>query len=106
MRSASFMRPPDQEDTYKIGDRVEVFCDHEDSAGQRIRDWLKGTVVQIDNKLVAVQFRENVYLTDGWMVPDRILWFPLDSNNVRPYVYKRKKFDPLEEIDLDSLNLF
>jgi len=100
------MRPPDDEEAYKIGDRVEGFCDHEDSDAQRIRDWLKGTIVQIENKLIAVQFRENVYLTDGWMVPDRILWFPLDSTNIRPYVYKKKKSDPLEEIDLDSLNLF
>jgi len=106
MRNTNYMRPPDEEEAYKIGDRVEVFCDHEDNAGQRIRDWLKGTIVQFENKLIAVQFRENVYLTDGWMVPDRILWFPLDSVNVRPYVSKKKKSDPLEDFDLDSLNLF
>jgi hypothetical protein len=30
-----------------------------------------------------VQFRSNVFLTDGWMVPDRILWYPLNSDNIR-----------------------
>jgi hypothetical protein len=40
--------------------------------------------VQVDNKMVAVQFRSNVYLTDGWMVPDRILWYSLGSEHIRP----------------------
>lgn len=106
MRSNSFMRPPKDELVYKIGDRVEVFCDHEDDEESRIRDWLRGTVVQIDDKLVAVQFKQNVYLTDGWMVPDHILWFPFDSENIRMYEPKRKSPNPLDEIDLDSLNLF
>ena len=35
--------------------------------------------------MIAVQFRANVYLTDGWMVPDHILWYPLTSPSVRPY---------------------
>jgi hypothetical protein len=48
-----------------------------------VRGWIKGTVVQVDNKLVAVQFRSNVFLTDGWMVPDRILWYPLASDQIR-----------------------
>ena len=106
MRNASFMKPPVEDQPYKVGDRVEVNCDHEDKEGNRIRDWLKGTVVQIDNKLLAVQFRENVYLTDGWLVPDRILWYPFASENIRPYVSKTKKVNPLDDIDLDSLNLF
>lgn len=106
MTPSNFMRPPEDEQAFTIGDKVEVYCDHEDKQGARVRDWLKGIVVQIDNKLVAVQFRQNVYLTDGWMVPDRILWFPFDSVNIRPYVYRRKKVDPLEAIDLDSLNLY
>jgi hypothetical protein len=80
------MRPPDDEQVYEIGDRVEVNCDHEDKDGQRIRGWVRGTVVQIENKLVAVQFKDKIYLTDGWMVPDHILWFPFDSENVRPWV--------------------
>jgi len=31
-----------------------------------------------------VQFRCDVFLTDGWMVPDHILWYPQDSAHIRP----------------------
>lgn len=83
MASIPFMRPPDKEFEFEVGDSVEVYCDHERN-GQRIRDWLKGIVVQVDQKMVAVQFRTNVFLTDGWMVPDRILWYPINSTHIRP----------------------
>jgi hypothetical protein len=66
-----------------VGDNVEVYCDHEKN-NDRVRGWIKGIVVQVDNKMVAVQFRSNVFLTDGWMVPDRILWYPLASEHIRP----------------------
>src|SRR5512139_2865969 len=82
MAQYSFMRAPDSDLAYDVGDAVEVFCDHEKN-GERIRGWLKGIVVQVDNKLVAVQFRSNVFLTDGWMVPDRILWYALSSDQIR-----------------------
>ena len=82
MSSVPFIRPPDPGVAYEVGDTVEVFCDHE-KADQRIRDWLEGIVVQVDQKMVAVQFRTNVFLTDGWMVPDRILWYPLNSTHIR-----------------------
>jgi hypothetical protein len=82
MASVPFMRPPEPETAFDVGDTVEVFCDHE-KTGQRIRGWLKGIVVQVDSKMVAVQFRSNVYLTDGWMVPDHILWYPLNSPHIR-----------------------
>ena len=83
MASVPFMRPPNFSDSYQVGDIVEAFCDHE-KGDQRIKGWLRGTVVQIDGKLVAVQFQSEVYLTDGWMVPDHILWFPYDSTHIRP----------------------
>ncbi len=83
MTLGPFMRPPEEEKLYEVGDTVEVKCDHEKNS-QRIRDWFKGIVVQVDNKMVAVQFRTNVYLTGGWMVPDHILWFPYDSSQMRP----------------------
>jgi len=75
---------------YKVGDQVEVYCDH-DRDGNRVRDWVVGTVVQVDPKMVAVQFQENVYLTDGWMVPDHVLWFPKTSNLIRPVRRKHQK---------------
>jgi len=80
----AFMRSPDAAYSFEVGDSVEAFCDHEKSS-DRVRGWLKGIVVQVDNnKMVAVQFRSNVFLTDGWMVPDRILWYPTNSDQIRP----------------------
>jgi hypothetical protein len=82
MTPGLYMRPPDEEQKFEVGDHVEVICDHEKN-NIRIKGWLRGTVVQVDDKMVAVQFRSNVYLTDGWMVPDHILWFPYDSTHIR-----------------------
>jgi hypothetical protein len=77
-----FTSAPDLQEAYAVGDRVEVFCDH-DRSTERVRDWLEGVVVQVDPKMIAVQFQESVYLTDGWMVPDHVLWCPKTSNNIR-----------------------
>ena len=52
---APFMRDPDPESSYDVGDSVEVFCDHE-KGSDRIRGWMRGVVVQVDQKMVAVQF--------------------------------------------------
>jgi len=84
----SFMKAPPVEHSFEVGDTVEVFCDHEKN-NDRVRGWIKGIVVQVDNKMVAVQFRSNVYLTDGWMVPDRILWYPVNSEHIRPVPGKK-----------------
>ncbi|HPS41775.1 MAG TPA: hypothetical protein PK040_04175 [Anaerolineaceae bacterium] len=89
MPAIPFMSPPDSEFVYQVGDMVEVFCDHE-KGGERIRGWLKGIVVQVDPKMVAVQFRSSVYLTDGWMVPDHILWYPQKSPHIRMPVKKSR----------------
>lgn len=78
----NYMRAPGLDTGFEVGDTVEVFCDHE-LESERVRGWLKGVVVQVDNKLVAVQFRSDVFLTDGWMVPDRILWYSLTSDQIR-----------------------
>lgn len=85
-----FMKAPRPEYAFEVGDTVEVFCDHE-KGRERVRGWIKGIVVQVDNKMVAVQFRSNVFLTDGWMVPDRILWYPLNSEHIRPVTAGGKK---------------
>ncbi len=83
------MNAPGTEDAFEVGNTVEVFCDHEQD-GERVRGWMKGTVVQVDNKLVAVQFRSNVFLTDGWMVPDRILWYSLTSDQIHAATVGKK----------------
>ena len=85
----SYMRPPGIEHAFDVGDTVEVFCDHEKNS-ERVRGWVKGIVVQVDNKMAAVQFRSNVFLTDGWMVPDRILWYPVTSEQIRVAGTQRK----------------
>jgi len=90
MSQFSYMRDPGLAHAFEVGDSVEVFCDHEKS-NERVRGWIRGVVVQVDNKLVAVQFRSNVFLTDGWMVPDRILWYPLKSEHMRPASGKSRK---------------
>ncbi|MEJ2012212.1 MAG: hypothetical protein P8X64_08310 [Anaerolineales bacterium] len=76
---------------YSVGDAVEVFCDHNNDEGNRVRDWLQGVVVQADEKMVAVQFTQDVYLTDGWMVPDRVLWTQQTSDTIRPSERKRRR---------------
>jgi hypothetical protein len=83
-----YMNAPGAAHIFEVGDTVEVFCDH-DKDNDRIRGWFKGIVVQVDNKMVAVQFRSDVFLTDGWMVPDRILWYPLSSEHMRPVAAKK-----------------
>ena len=84
----AYMKAPGVEHDFEVTDTVEVFCDHEKNR-ERIRGWVKGIVVQVDHKMAAVQFRSNVYLTDGWMVPDRILWYPVNSEHIRPVPGKK-----------------
>lgn len=84
------MNAPGADSGFDVGDTVEVFCDHERDS-ERVRGWIKGVVVQVDNKLVAVQFRSNVFLTDGWMVPDRILWYALTSDQIRAATVGKKR---------------
>jgi hypothetical protein len=85
----NYMKAPGPDTGFDVGDTVEVFCDHERNS-ERTRGWIKGVVVQVDNKLVAVQFRSNVFLTDGWMVPDRILWYSLTSDQIRSATLSKK----------------
>lgn len=92
MADLKFSSAPDQATEFKVGDLVEVNCDHENDGRERIRGWLQGVVVQVDAKIVAVQFEENVYLTDGWMVPDHVLWCPHNSANIR--MARRRKRRP------------
>jgi hypothetical protein len=67
---------------FNIGEIVEVLCDHKRN-NRRIRDWVEGVVVHADDRMIAIQFRTDVYLTDGWMIPDRILWFNKETDKIR-----------------------
>jgi hypothetical protein len=75
---------------YDVGDLVDVICDHMEGE-ERVNDWLQGVVVQADYKMVAIQFNQDVYLTGGWMVPDRVLWTRQDSESIRPSKKRRTK---------------
>lgn len=88
MPQYAYMKAPGIAHDFQVGDTVEVYCDHEKNK-DRVRGWIRGIVVQVDNKLVAVQFRSNVFLTDGWMVPDRILWYPVNSEHIREVAGKK-----------------
>lgn len=90
MTAMNFTSAPEREEEYNVGDVVEVNCDHDNENKERVKGWVSGVVVQVDPKIVAVQFEQNVYLTDGWMVPDHVLWFPLISPNIR-FARKRKR---------------
>lgn len=93
----AYMKAPGIMHDFQVGDTVEVFCDHEKNR-ERVRGWISGIVVQVDNKMVAVQFRSNVFLTDGWMVPDRILWYPLTSESIRPVPGKKSARKEKEKV--------
>ncbi len=82
MASASTAATTVEPRKYDVGDLVEILCDHMQGE-QRVNDWLQGVVVQADYKMVAVQFNQDVYLTDGWMVPDRVLWTRQDSDKIQ-----------------------
>ena len=86
-----FSTEPDELMVFDVGDRVEVYCDHDNEEGERIKGWLAGVVVQADDKMVAVQFQQNVYLTNGWMVPDRVLWCPQNAKQIRPARRRRRR---------------
>ena len=85
-----FTHAPDSDEAFEVGDRLKCFATMRERRARPRIGW-KGIVVQVDHKMVAVQFRENVYLTDGWMVPDHVLWYPMDSENIRHVARRRKK---------------
>jgi len=90
LSSIPFSSPPEEDRNYQVGDIVEVFCDHEEDS-DRTRSWLEGVIVQVDPKMVAVQFHENVYLTNGWMVPDHVLWCPKEASKMRRLKKRSRK---------------
>ena len=92
MANIPFSTPPEDDKDFEIGDHVEVLCDH-DREDDRVRDWLEGVVVKKGHKKVAVQFEKNVYLTDGWMVQDRVLWCALESKKIRRPIKRKRSRD-------------
>ena len=69
-------------DKFQAGDRVEVHCTHM-RAGQRVAGWAPGVVVSADHRMAAVRFDTDVFSSNGWPIPDRILWCAHGSRNLR-----------------------
>jgi hypothetical protein len=67
---------------FSVSERVEMRCDHIREE-KRVNDWLAGTVVQADNRMLAVQFDTVVFSSNGWLIPDHILWCAHGSPNIR-----------------------
>ncbi len=67
---------------FSVGETVEMLCDHIRD-GRRVNDWLPGCVVEADNRMVAVKFETDVFSSNGWRIPDRILWCAHGSKNIR-----------------------
>jgi hypothetical protein len=51
--------------------------------GKPIEDWLAGTVVEADHRMAAIKFETDVFSSNGWRIPDRILWCAHGSPNLR-----------------------
>jgi hypothetical protein len=67
---------------FVVGEQVEVRCDHIRD-GRRVNDWLPGKVIQVDRRMAAVQFETDVFSSNGWAIPDRVLWCAHGSPNIR-----------------------
>ncbi len=67
---------------YEVGERVEMYCPHL-RAGQTVTDWVGGQVTQADYRMVAVQFDTDVFASNGWPVPGRVLWCTHGSRHLR-----------------------
>jgi len=69
-------------DKYEVGERVEMYCTHLE-AGRPVTDWLEGRVAEADYRMVAVRFEADVYTSNGWPAPGRLLWCTHGSRNLR-----------------------
>ncbi|MBM4423363.1 MAG: hypothetical protein FJ030_08220 [Chloroflexi bacterium] len=67
---------------FVVGEKAEVKCAHL-ANGRVVEDWLTGTVVEADHRMAAIQFTADVFSSNGWRIPDRILWCAHGSPNIR-----------------------
>jgi len=67
---------------FSVGEKVEMKCDHIVN-GKTVNDWIEGVVVQADYRMTAIKFETDVYSSNGWKIPDRILWCAHGSSNIR-----------------------
>ncbi|MBI3176889.1 MAG: hypothetical protein HYZ35_02760 [Chloroflexi bacterium] len=67
---------------FAVGEKVEMLCRHI-ANGRPAEGWLAGTVVEADHRMAAVKCEADVYSSNGWLIPDRILWCAHGSRNIR-----------------------
>ncbi len=67
---------------FEVGEAVEVRCHHR-SAGQLEWGWVRGQVVRVDQRMAAIAFEVDVFSSNGWLIPDRMLWCAHGSPNAR-----------------------
>ena len=67
---------------FSVGETVEMLCDHIRD-GKRVNGWLRGRVVEADHRMAAVKFEADVFSSNGWRIPDGILWCAHGSKNIR-----------------------
>jgi hypothetical protein len=67
---------------FEVGEAVEMRCLHL-RQGQMALDWLVGSVVAADYRMLGVRFEVEVYANTGQAVADRTLWCTHGSPNLR-----------------------
>lgn len=67
---------------FVVGEAAEVKCFHRRN-GQVVEDWLPGTVVEADFRMAAIQFEVDVFSSNGFQIPNRVLWCAHGSPNLR-----------------------
>ena len=67
---------------FVVGERAEVKCFHTRD-GKTVEDWLAGVVVEADHRMAAIKFETDVFTSNGWRIPERILWCAHGSPNLR-----------------------
>ena len=85
----TYMNAPAAEHEFQVGDTVEVFCDHEKN-GERVAAGSKASWCKWITNWWPCNSVRMFFSTDGWMVPDRILWYPLMSDQIRDATYAKK----------------
>jgi hypothetical protein len=67
---------------FEVGEAVEMRCLHRGD-DQLVLDWLPGTVVAADYRMLGVRFEVDVFANTGQAIPDRTLWCTHGSPNLR-----------------------
>jgi hypothetical protein len=67
---------------FEVGEVVEMRCLHR-QGGQVVTDWLPGTVVAADYRMLGVRFETDVFANNGLPIGDRTLWCTHGSPNLR-----------------------